>query len=230
MPWLSATPLGYATRILADGPLAYWRLDTTDGTAIDSSNTGYSGWHGNVTQGVPTPWADGRPAVTYDSAANAYTYIGYPWVFNPAGASFTLESWVRITQPTIGTIAGAYVEGMGYQLAMNGTRARFFAAFDAVPIFDVESTQDLTPGAWYHVVAVSEDASANQARLYVNGVLDASGPSTGTPSAGADFLPCRRLRLWNGKLPVGLARRSGVLRTGAHRCRESRRMSPRAAR
>ena len=113
VPWLSTTPLGYATRILADGPLAYWRLDTTDGTAIDSSNDQLLRLARDCRSGRSTPWADGRPAVTYDSAANAYTYIGYRWVFNPAGASFTLESWVRITQPTIGTIAGALCRGHG---------------------------------------------------------------------------------------------------------------------
>lgn len=185
-PWLTATiPPDYVATILADDPRAYWRLnETTDTVAADSSGHSFSAVYQGVSRGFPTPWSDGDRAARFDGG---YVWLGYPSPLDPAGASFSLEAWTRFAQPTSGAIAGSYVQGYGYVLGLNGTRARFLAEADSTALFDVQSATHIDDDAWHHVVGVY-DATSGEARIYVDGVLEASQPASNAPWAGGGFM------------------------------------------
>src|SRR5207248_8254630 len=66
----------YSTTVLADGPVAYWRLGETAGTAIaDSSGNGRTGTaSGGVTLGVPGALTgDPNTAVAFDGSTGKVT-------------------------------------------------------------------------------------------------------------------------------------------------------------
>jgi hypothetical protein len=98
-PWLSATPIGYSARILGDHPAGYWRLDDpVHASAQDFSGHALAGWYSDTAiHRVPTPWADGNRAAAFDGT-------GYIDLSSDASldsqTSFSLEAWVRVTQPT----------------------------------------------------------------------------------------------------------------------------------
>ena len=95
LPALSA----YASDVLAANPVAYWRLDETDGTALYDYAGGHSGLYvgvnnglGSVSFGVP-----GYSTYDTDTAVAFDGYIGYGQVpysgdLNPP--NFSVECWV----------------------------------------------------------------------------------------------------------------------------------------
>jgi len=92
-----ATPSLYRSLILADGPVAYWRLGEASGTsAADETGNGHTGtYHGAATLGQSGLIA-GDPTT---SVLLSYTSPG--WISAPANAAFdltgdfTLECWIK---------------------------------------------------------------------------------------------------------------------------------------
>lgn len=184
-PWLSVTPIGYAARILGEHPAGYWRLDDpVNASAQDSSGHHLDAYSDTAIHRVPTPWADGNHAAAFDGTG----YIDLS--SDPSldsQTSFTLEAWVRVTQPTTGSIASNYWLGSGYALEVNGTHAVFHADSSSAPLFSVQSANALNDDAWHHVVG-AYDASGGTARLFIDGALDGSSTTAGSPRAGGDLL------------------------------------------
>jgi hypothetical protein len=177
----------YAAAVLADAPLAYWRLDEPSGSQTCADQTGHypAAVVGTVTLGVT-----GALAHDPDTAAQ-FNKSGTVDVGNvldfPSPAPFSWEVWVKPT--SIGDFqefmskmtfngTGNPVNGT-YMFAWQGTGMNFgFERFSTGKSTLGIDTPGLTAGSWAHVVGTVDASGAGA--VWVNGVKVASGAATGT--------------------------------------------------
>ncbi len=172
----------YAAAVLADHPVAYYRLGELPSNTIaaDASGSGHNGFYeGNSILGVAGLIQDFNPAVNFGTTGDVH--IADAPDLNFVNVPFTIEAWVSGI-PSGGNrrifdkaAAGA---GLGYGLDISDTDIRLFGTpteLDSLASFSVTSA--------YHVVAVSNGTGAGS--IYVNGGLLASGPfNASTPYTG----------------------------------------------
>lgn len=160
--------MSYAGRVLADGPVGFWRLNEKAGVnAADASGNAFTGTYtGGPTLGVASP-------IVSDSGASAITVDGATqYVFLPAVltletiAPMSVEVWVKTTQAGVGTIFGSQdTNNHGWNLDVGVTAAGHASFWDhtawrAGPL--------LNDGNWHHVVVTDDGALV---KFYVDGVL-----------------------------------------------------------
>ncbi len=155
-------------------PVAVWNLDETSGTtASDSSGNGYSATlSGPVWGGVARSGGSLSLDGTDDYAATAGPVVD-------TTKSFTVAAWVRLDQTssnqTILSQAGSLAAG--FQLYHSSTYGWVFNrhATDTTnpTIIRARSAYTPMPYVWTHLAGVY-DATNQQIKLYVNGVLDAT--------------------------------------------------------
>jgi hypothetical protein len=203
----SVSPLGeaaptdaYGLRILADQPIAFWRLDEP---ANSSQANDYVGDHtanyDNQVNGLPgfllydtdeTATGFGMNGVTSGSLALEYDQsgLGIPNIdFSQQGADpeFSVEAWVN-APPGQPSGAGIVTKGYGsggeqFDLDVDGG-FRFFMRDSLGNTHG--PTSSVTPdGGWHHLVGVCDAASAS-VYLYVDGALKGSS----TMAAGQGVL------------------------------------------
>jgi hypothetical protein len=88
---------GYAAAVLADAPVAYWRLgNASQDVALDETGNGNIGtYQGGVAPGMPGPLVgDADSATEFDGDDDAIT-MGDRLSFEGSDA-FTIEAWVRV--------------------------------------------------------------------------------------------------------------------------------------
>ena len=188
--YLEGAPTTYATTVLADSPVAYWRLGEASGSAVaDSSGNGNIGrYTGNLRLAAPALIKGTSRSASFDGKDSTGMYF-------PSSASLqasrelSLEAWVR---PRVVPTAS----GSGWQLLTiwqkallyieGGSEPRFVFSLYGHPNSYLVSTTRVEAGRTYYVVG-SYDGS--KMRLYVNGVLDAtaarSGPVARSTQGGA---------------------------------------------
>jgi hypothetical protein len=114
----------YASEVMADGPVAYWRLGESRGpSAADASGNEHHGTYvGGVQLGALGALAgDPDTAVDFDGATG-FVFVGDALDF-PGTAAFTVEAWFRRDIDDTGTqdICGKQANGQGYLLyILNG--------------------------------------------------------------------------------------------------------------
>jgi hypothetical protein len=193
---------GYVNAVLADGPLAYYRLNDAPGTnpVIDSSGNGFNA---SVIGGVglgATPSlmvGDTGTCAVFDGATG---YLTPPVPTPPGiGAGLTFEFWYTLPvgaapdQPrgifdsTAGVVIGvADLRNNGQatdvQPGVEWASDKPFVGFNATP-----------PGVPMHVVAVFR--GANTIDLFINGVLFDSQSASGGGLTGASW----RTPFWIGR-------------------------------
>jgi sugar lactone lactonase YvrE len=173
----------YAATVLADHPVAYYRMGETQGfvTASDASGNGHTGsYEGNAILGVPGLINDPDTAVNFNTTGD----VSIPDApsLNFVGTAFTVEAWVYGVS---GGAAGQRVfdkatagAGNGYGLDISNAQIRLLGAtnLSSLVAFGAATT--------YHIVGVAD--GAGNGSIYVNGVLVASGPySDSSPYTGA---------------------------------------------
>jgi hypothetical protein len=86
----------YASTVLADHPLGYWRLGESSGTtAFDSSGNGHNGTYvGGVTLGVPGLIGNGDPDTAASFSGSGHVDLG---TLNLNLSTVTLEAWINPT-------------------------------------------------------------------------------------------------------------------------------------
>lgn len=168
----------YAATVLADNPVAYYRLNESPGStvAVDSSGNANNGFYeGSPTLGVTGLIPGSDTAVDF---TNGDVVVPDTAQLNFVSAPYTLEAWVKGTplSTTPGQTnriwdkaLGGFDMGYGYDVALNYVRM-----FGANPIGNFDTTTSLPSYTVNYVVAVSNGTGTGL--IYVNGVLVASGP------------------------------------------------------
>ncbi|HXI70310.1 MAG TPA: LamG-like jellyroll fold domain-containing protein [Verrucomicrobiae bacterium] len=171
--------------------LSTW-LPFDEGTGTTTADASGHDNSGTLLNMLPAAWSSGimGNALTFDGVNN------YVQINNQLGASFTISCWIKTgqtfqqTDPTYnGTgIIWSDVGGPANDFVLGGTRSvggvnrlSFFAGSGNATI---SGTQEISTGQWTHL-AVTRDGTSGAVKLYVNGVLDASG-TTGTAVLNAN--------------------------------------------
>jgi len=191
---------GYAQIIAADNPVAYWRLDETNGstTAVDAVGTfdgtyfDTSGGSGVFTYQVPT----GIPHWTNDPAVNLATgatvQIPFAPELNP-DTTWSAEIWFKPS--SLGANGGDYrtllsseynvypnpYNGWYIYQQPNGTLAfvpQPGNGFIVAGPNDPANNNVLVPNHWYHLVVTDDGVDFN---VYINGQLRSGYPVSGIP-------------------------------------------------
>ena len=169
----------YSSEVLADSPLAYWRLGEASGTtAVDSSGNGRDGTYGGsyalAQSGALTDpdtalgitGTTGRMNMSGASWMNVSTWTVEAFVKKPAGANARLV----VREPAATPVAANYP----WSLQSTSTDKLTPVVYAGGTAKVYSSTAGIGGGAWHHV-AVTWDGTT--IRMYVDGA--ASG--TGTP-------------------------------------------------
>ncbi|HEY1692130.1 MAG TPA: LamG domain-containing protein [Polyangiaceae bacterium] len=187
----------YRAAVLADDPLAYWRLDETSGTvAHDETGHGHDGTYvGTFTLGQPGALAgDPDTAVGLDGVSG-HVDVGLAFDFSPS-LPFTLEGWVNLT--TIDATYRHVVTNMQYGnggMPFTGTYIVYVQGSEKLGLerwssgtteLAVESTTFTATDVWAYVVGTFDGTTGT---LYVNGVSQAAATSlAGTTASGVDMV------------------------------------------
>jgi hypothetical protein len=189
----------YPVAILADHPVAYWRLDELDNGTGNSGVTAYdhvggnNGSYTNVTLQVPgyNPPLDSDTAARFgdfttingvqDNFVGGVSSLSFAAPSNN-NVAFSVEAWVN--GPLANSVAGAGIVANGYggggeQFALdcggptNALRFYFRDATIGNPAHNVSSSTIANDGIWHHVVAVVDEANGIE-YIYVDGIRAAS--------------------------------------------------------
>jgi hypothetical protein len=183
---VSVATNGYAQVVIADGPVAYWRLDEANGSsdavdAVGSFDGTYSAGSGSfaygVTTGIPN---DADPALGITGGATIQ--IPYAIEINPPGP-FTVEGWFNASSVTAGgndyrvpfsSMSNPYGEGptgwLVYQTAANNwSWWPYNGYYGAVQLTDYDQ---VVANQWYYLTLVYDGTTFT---FYVNGAAKASG-------------------------------------------------------
>jgi len=182
----SVSTNGYAKVVIADSPIAYWRLDETSGStnavdAVGSFNGTYVAGAGSFTYGAAT----GIPHETDPAlgvTGGATIQIPYAIEINPVGA-FTVEGWFKAASATTGgndyrvpisSMSNPYGEGptgwLVYQTAGNNwSWWPYNGYYGSVQLQD---NDQVVANQWYYLTLVYDGTTFT---FYVNGVAEASG-------------------------------------------------------
>lgn len=179
--------MSYSSEVLADSPMAYYRLGDTSGTTMtDSSGNArhgtYTGSPGLNTTGLLTGDAD----KCVDFAANQYGSFTPPDLSLNA-SSVTVEAIINLdTTSSVHDIVGRRNAGSAstnetWQLRVLSTgKLDFFYVTGSSYVTTQQSTATLSTGTTYHVAATYDGANV---KLYINGSLDSTFARTGTPNS-----------------------------------------------
>jgi hypothetical protein len=187
---LTAVPVpgGYPGQVFGSGPIAYYRLDETNGSKVcNDFMYGNNGLYNSTTLQVP-----GYSALDPDTAAsfsglNSYVGSISGTAINFTGhTNFSLEAWVNAPagQNDEATIIA---KGIGpnnttrteqFSLDVAAGVYRFFTSSGNQPIVEVDALSGPN-GTWQHVVGVYDDqnvlGNGTNMFIYVNGVLEGTG-------------------------------------------------------
>jgi hypothetical protein len=181
--------------IVNDGLIGYWPMDENSGVAL-SDRSGYdqTGAFGNPPTWTTSsaPLSSSNPSALSFNGTNSFATVPWNsrfdlpgdltvafWAYRAAGSS----TWTRMVGK--GTAANAVNYGVWTGPAI-GYKAYFqqYTAAGGVSI-DLTGTTPLAIGTWYHIACT---VTGNTVRIYINGVLDATGTRTAVPGMSTDPL------------------------------------------
>jgi hypothetical protein len=176
---------GYASAVTADGPVSYWRLGETAGTAAAdqrSANPGtYRGSPGLGSASLVASDTSDR-AVTFDGADDTVDVPDSNSLDLTTG--LTIEAWIKPSLlPAAGQFASVVTKAESYSIQFNGPRLELTVMQNGVRQRLQAPAGAVVSGQTYHVVGTYDGTTQ---RLYLNGAQVASAPLTGaatvTPS------------------------------------------------
>ena len=178
----------YVNSVLADNPVAYWRLDETNGTVLNDYFGVYNGqYNGGIILGQPGySIYDTDPSVAFDGTSG-YAQVPYSPDLNSPNSIICAELWVY---PTGGV--GNYRSPLSNRDTANGPQGyMFYADFQNHWGFWIGGGPASWQGAtgptvllnqWTHLVGTFD--GTNQV-LYVNGQPVASQQAVSSPNTEA---------------------------------------------
>lgn len=176
----ASNPLSVSFDLLNQFLATWLPLDEDAGsTAADASGNGNPGTLNNM---ASTAWTSGN-------TGNGLQFDGvddYVSISNGLSANFTISCWIKSTQSfqqvtatydgtgiiwsDVGGAANDFVFG-GTRSAGGVNRLSFFVGSGNATI---SGNQEISTGQWVHL-AVTRNANSGEVKLYVNGLLDATG-------------------------------------------------------
>ncbi len=185
----------YPVAVLADSPMAYFRLDESSGTTAYDYVGGNNATYTNVLLAQPgySPSEDpsevaaefgdyGSPA-NNNLAGNVPAYLSF--ATNTGNAEFSVEAWVKqyVSSADDGIVTLGYGGANQFSLDTGATgNCVRFGVRNAANVSSLANSSVLVyDGYWHHVVGVCDEAGGH-IYLYVDGVLAAT--STITPGSG----------------------------------------------
>ena len=189
----SAHAATYATAVLADNPVAYWRLDSdaSDSSAFGRAAGAVDGTTGTATFGQPSlvPAEAGNGAIAFTGTAAGQRRLVIPGFEKIGTGGYSAEYWVNITAYP-GACCDSLVsdgESGGDFFMMNYLIGPGQGTVGAVrPHFGVPGTVSITTNAsplalnqTYHVVT-TYDAIGGMGHVYFDGISVLSAPVTAT--------------------------------------------------
>lgn len=193
---LAAPTAPYPAAVLADGPMAYFRLDESAGTTAYDYVGGNNGIYTNVLLGQSgySPSTDPtETAAEFGDVGADNNYVGNVPLYlnfatNTGNAEITVEAWVnQYFAPVVGNGIVTIGYGGANQLLLDtGATSAGFLRFGirnaAGTSFLANSGVSIaTDGRWHYVVGVCDEAGGHL-YLYLDGVQIAS--SSITPNSG----------------------------------------------
>jgi hypothetical protein len=192
----------YVSTVIADGPIAFLRLDEgpdngngDNGTIAYDSVGGHNGTYTNVILQVPgysvydtnDDYATGFGFVQnltglyQDNFVNGISGINFATPTNTA-TNFSVEAWVNLNANSVsGAAIAAQGWGGGEQWALDtgGTSEAFRFYFRTAGANSITVSSNTAPAlhTWYHVVGVLDETN-NTESIYINGQLGATTVST----------------------------------------------------
>jgi hypothetical protein len=175
----------YAQAVLADGPIAYWRLGETNGITAYDYVGGYNGSYTNVLLGQLGYSAyDTNTAATFgpadDSLVGNIPVIDF--ATNTGLRSFSLECWLNAPPQTSDSAIitkGTGGGGEQFDIDFGSSGAIRFLYRDASGAVTLLDGGVLPDSNWHHIVAVV-DAVNLQAAIYIDGNQQATATITPT--------------------------------------------------
>jgi hypothetical protein len=174
---------GYAAVVLADKPVAYYRLDEAPGTTTVNDTSG-SGLNGVFVGPDISPAQPGLIAndpdtamVTSPSTPMVFSYVDVGYQQALALSQFTIEAWVRPTNSGPGSILGF---GEGYQMHANEYGS---GTYDVVVYgcYLPSTRTTVVPGQRVYLAAVYSPPTFE---LYINDLPPDSSPDLAPDGSG----------------------------------------------
>jgi hypothetical protein len=177
----AATASQYPSVVMADNPIAFYRLADTTSVLTDSSSNNLNGTYGaNVTHGGPAIDGTYDASTTFpggaENTANFATVPNGP-LLQPN--TLSIEAWIseaaastRYYLPFVEY--GRDLNGAPYELHVTPLNTVEMRLCTSGGIITAQSSTNLVPGTPYHIVGTFDGAIA---RIYVNGTLQASSSS-----------------------------------------------------
>jgi hypothetical protein len=184
----------YAAAILADGPVAYWRLEEqVPPTAVDLGPNQFNGtYQGSIEYEVSgalcgEPSSRGKRFLGGDSVIDMGEVLGFQ-----GSVPYTLEFWAKFEAIEGGDVASSgglvgnneYSSGdwFGYHMTVHNTAENeSLVRLNRPPSGSANATAP-PPGQWTHIVGVWDGATTNT--VYINGELAASRVASSEPVTG----------------------------------------------
>jgi len=182
----SANPAGYAALILAANPVAYYRLNEPAFVPVlpTAVNAGSLGTSADGTYQVGTATQAAGPPYSGLGAGNRaclFKGTGYIDCGDPAGLNLSgpmsVMAWIRVNTFDKDWQAIVTKGDNSWRFHRNSNTGKLGFGTSGLSNLDLAGTRDVTDGVWHHVAAVYSGSTKS---LYVDGVLDASVPATGT--------------------------------------------------
>jgi hypothetical protein len=180
-------PGGYASAVVADNPVSYWRLGETNGTVAHDFIGGNDGVYNDVTLGLPGySVIDSDPAAGF-GAVNVYVGdISGTGVNFSGHTNFSIEAWVKgpagqVDESTIiakGAGSSGTLAAEQFSMDVVSGNYRIFTRGGNNSVYEADAAVG-PDGNWQHVVGVYDDANSTIS-IYVNGQPSGS-PGTTRP-------------------------------------------------
>ena len=172
----TASPTTYRDEVLADSPVAYWRLSEASGTtAVDETSSNNGTYAGGVSFGQPG-------AIVNDGANKATSFDGVDDTMSLSsggalsmGTAVSIEVWVKRSRSGVfQAIAGKPTSGQSkaenYSLWLTTANQVRMYVGNGTTYGSVTSTGALDTN-WHHIVGTFDNSTL---RLYIDGTLNAS--------------------------------------------------------
>jgi len=174
------------------GLAGWWKFDEGTGTvAGDSSSNGNTGnLTGNAT------WTAGKfgDAVNLDGVTGYVQGSGTGSGFPRGSAARSISAWVNVPNPPAadnailhyGTASGSPAAS-NFHLYLTGSPAGRVGLGNGYGFGTIEGTKSVSDGAWHLVVGIYDPSAgaSGTAYIYIDGVLDTSGPLGTVPNTGS---------------------------------------------